>query len=233
MGTSVPFFLFLERRKTMKIINASYEILTPITGNELKEIEWVGRTCYKSENNITEDSARDFVKKLIKNHHEAMLEHSSLCVKFICDRGVSHELVRHRLASFAQESTRCNYSGDKFGNELTFIKPCFFEDVDPNYEIWRTSMAVVEDSYLTMIKNGAKPQEARSVLPNSIKTEVIMTANYREWRHFLNLRATRATGPAHPQMEELAVPLLSELTELIPEVFDDIYLKYLNLPIIK
>lgn len=205
----------------MKIINASYEILTPITGEELKAIERAGRTCYKSEKNITEDSAKEFVKKLIKNDHEAMLEHSSLCVKFICDRGVSHELVRHRLASFAQESTRyCNYGKD---GELTFIKPCFFDDLrGDDYELWRTAISVAEDVYLTMIRNGCTPQEARSVLPNSIKTEVIMTANYREWRHFFNLRAARATGPAHPQMEELTVPLLNEIATKIPVVFDDI-----------
>lgn len=210
----------------MNIINASYEILTPITGEELKAIEKAGRTCYKSEKNITDDSAREFVKKLIKNGHEAMLEHSSLSVKFICDRGVSHELVRHRLASFAQESTRyCNYAKN---GELTFIKPCFFDDFrGVDYELWRTAMVTAEDAYLTMIRNGCTPQEARSVLPNSIKTEVIMTANYREWRHFLNLRAARATGPAHPQMEELTIPLLKELTNLIPDVFDDIYIKYL------
>lgn len=213
----------------MKIINASYEILTPITGDELKAIERAGRTCYKSEKNITEDSARDFVKKLIKNHHEAMLEHSSLSVKFICDRGVSHELVRHRLASFAQESTRyCNYGQDKFGNELTFIKPCFWAEESREYSNWLQAMSLAEMAYLTALDYGCAPQQARSVLPNSIKTEVIMTANYREWRHFLNLRAARATGPAHPQMEELAVPLLGKLAKLIPEVFDDIYDRYLQ-----
>lgn len=212
----------------MKIVNASYEILTPITGNELKEIERAGRTCYKSEKNITDKSAKDFVKRLISNGHEAMLEHSSLSVKFICDRGVSHELVRHRLASFAQESTRfCNYSQDRFGNELTFIKPCFWEETSINYLTWVKIMDNVEKTYLELLNRGAEPQQARSILPNSIKTEIIMTANYREWRHFLNLRAARATGPAHPQMEELAVPLLKELCNLIPNVFDDIYINYL------
>lgn len=214
----------------MKIINASYEILTPITGEELKMIERGGRTCYKSEDKITDESARKFVKNLIKRGHEAMLEHASLSVKFICDRGVSHELVRHRLASFAQESTRyCNYSQDKFGNELTFIKPCFWDDDDYNYIVWKTAMDDAESHYLEMICNGASPQEARSVLPNSIKTEVIMTANYREWRHFFWLRAARKTGPAHPQMEELTVPLLKEVYNLIPDVFDDIFLTRLEI----
>lgn len=207
----------------MKIINASTEILTPITGDELKQIEYAGRTCYKSEDKITDDSAKKFVENLIKRGHEAMLEHSSLSVKFICDRGVSHELVRHRLASFAQESTRyCNYSKDKFGKELTFIKPCFLEDGTDPYIYWKNAMSDAEMYYFSMLGGGCIPQEARSVLPNSIKTEVVMTANYREWRHFFWLRAARKTGPAHPQMEELAVPLLYEVSGLIPVVFDDI-----------
>ena len=207
----------------MKIINASTEILTPITGDELRQIEYAGRTCYKSEDKITDDSAKKFVENLIKRGHEAMLEHSSLSVKFICDRGISHELVRHRLASFAQESTRyCNYSQDKFGNELTFIKPIFFEEGTDSYKYWENAMVDAEIHYFSMLDSGCTPQEARSVLPNSIKTEVVMTANYREWRHFFWLRAAHKTGPAHPQMEELTVPLLYEVSGLIPVVFDDI-----------
>lgn len=219
----------------MKVIRAGYEILTPILGNELRMIELAGRTCYKSENKITDTSSVNFANDLIKRHHEAMLEHSSLSVKFICDRGVSHELVRHRLASFAQESTRyCNYSNGKFENELTFIEPFFFFDVvekpltEEEVRIntykkaqWISAMKNAEMSYFNLIKAGATPQEARSVLPNSIKTEVIMTANYREWRHFFNLRAARATGPAHPQMEEITRPLLAELASKIPIIFDD------------
>lgn len=213
----------------MKIISAGYEILTPITGEELKMIELAGRTCYKSEDKITDESARKFVKMLIKRGHEAMLEHSSLSVKFICDRGVSHELVRHRLSSFAQESTRyCNYSLNKFGNELTFIKPCFWDEHSSQYHTWVKAMNNAENAYFDLLLKTATPQEARSVLPNSIKTEVIMTANYREWRHFFNLRAARATGPAHPQMEEITIPLLKDVVNQIPEVFDDIYLKYLE-----
>lgn len=210
----------------MKTIKAGYEILTPITGSELLMIERAGRTCYKSEDKITMASAEEFVRKMIKNHHEAMLEHSSLTIKFICDRGVSHEIVRHRLASFGQESTRfCNYAGNKFGNELTFIEPFFFEKNTKKYNDWEWAMQKAEDAYMSLIENGATPQEARSVLPNSVKTEVIMTANYREWRHFFNLRAARATGPAHPQMEEITRSLLHELTHKIPVVFDDIYAK--------
>lgn len=208
----------------MKIINANYEILTPITGDELRFIERAARTCYKSEDNITKASTKTFVKGLIERGHEAMLEHGpSLSVKFICDRGVSHELVRSRLASFAMESTRyCNYNSDKFGNELTFIKPCFWDEGTNKYNNWEQAMSLAELSYLTAIDYGCTPQQARSVLPHSIKTEIIMTANYREWRHFFNLRAARATGQAHPQMEELTVPLLRELIVKIPIVFDDI-----------
>lgn len=210
----------------MKVINPSFEILTPITGNELKLIEAAGRTCYKSENNITDESSKKFVAGLIKRGHEAMLEHSFLSIRFICDRGVSHELVRHRLASFAQESTRyCNYNKDKFGNELTFIKPLFLEPGTDDYRLWANAMLQAEYRYMQLIQNGRTPQEARSVLPNSVKTEVVMSTNYREWRHFFKLRAARATGPAHPQMEELTRPLLEELKKLIPVVFDDIVIK--------
>ena len=210
----------------MKVINPSFEILTPITGNELKLIEAAGRTCYKSENNITDESSKKFVAGLIKRGHEAMLEHSFLSIRFICDRGVSHELVRHRLASFAQESTRyCNYNKDKFGNELTFIKPLFFDPNTYDYRMWENAMEQAEYRYMQLIQNGRTPQEARSVLPNSVKTEVVMSTNYREWRHFFKLRAARATGPAHPQMEELTRPLLEELKKLIPVVFDDIVIK--------
>lgn len=207
-----------------------YEILTDITGNELKLIELAGRTCYKSEDKITDDSAKKFVSNIIKRGHEAMLEHSILSVKFICDRGVSHELVRHRLASFAQESTRyCNYGKNKFGNECTFIEPFFFRrkgtsdrDNDALYNIWLDDCEFSEKTYLRMLELGATPQEARSVLPNSIKTEVVVTMNYREWRHFFKLRAARFTGPAHPQMEEITRPLFEEVKRLIPVVFDDI-----------
>ena len=205
----------------MKVIVARYEILDQIDGMEvLKKIERVARTCYKSEDYIKEGSAERLVKSLINRGHEAMLEHYSFSIKFICDRGVSHELVRHRMASFAQESTRyCNYSKDKFGNELTFIKPCFFEKGEQKYNIWEISMERAEKTYFNLLSVGCTPEQARSVLPNSIKTEVVMTANLREWRHFLKLRTAQA---AHLQMRELTIPLLKELKEKIPVMFDDI-----------
>lgn len=210
----------------MQIIKARYDILTPISEGgieELKHIEKIARVCYKSEDKISEDgsSAKKLIKNLIDRGHEAMIEHSSLSVKFICDRGVSHELVRHRIASFAQESTRyCNYANDKFGNELTFILPLFWDDKPSDlYFKWFEAMKDAENHYLYLIENGAQPQEARSVLPNSIKTEITITANYREWRNFFKLRTAKA---AHPQMRELTIPLLAELKEKIPVIFDDI-----------
>ena len=205
----------------MKIIDARYEILDKIDGMEvLKKIERVARTCYKSEDYIKEGSAERLVKSLIDRGHEAMLEHYSFSIKFVCDRGVSHELVRHRVASFAQESTRyCNYSKDKFGNELTFIRPCFWEENTHEYFSWCESMGNAEKGYFELLKLEATPEQARSILPNSIKTEIVMTANLREWRHFLKLRTAQA---AHPQMRELTIPLLKELKEKIPVIFDDI-----------
>ena len=205
----------------MKIINACYSIETPIDGAEiLKRIEKAGRTCYKSEDRITEESAKSFVQKLIERGHESVLEHASITVRFICDRGISHEIVRHRLASYSQESTRyCNYSGDRFGSELTFIKPCFWKEWTLAYKQWSLAVSFAEKEYFALLDCGCTPQEARSVLPSSTKTEVVMTANLREWRHFFKLRTAKA---AHPQMRELTVPLLHELQERIPVVFDDI-----------
>ena len=209
----------------MRVIEPSYEILTEISEGgvkELQHIEKIGRVCYKSEDKITEDgeSAKKFVKMLIDRGHEAMIEHSSLSVKFIVDRGVSHELVRHRIASFAQESTRyCNYSKDKFENGITFIKPFFFGEDTQNYKEWIYAMGIAEKSYLQMLKDGATPQEARSVLPNSTKTEISITANYREWRNFFKLRTAKA---AHPQMTQITRPLLKELKTRLPIIFDDI-----------
>jgi thymidylate synthase (FAD) len=207
----------------MKIIKPSYEIIDNIDGQAiLKKIEYCARVSHKSEDRITETSAAPFVKKIIELGDESVLEHVSITVKFICDRGVSHELVRHRLASFTQESTRyCNYSKDGYGHEITVIQPPFGTDIlgIARAEAWRHEMKAAEKAYFQLLEAGAKPEEARSVLPNSLKTEVIMTANLREWRHVLSLRADRR---AHPQMRELMIPLLYELQEKIPVVFDDI-----------
>lgn len=203
----------------MKIVKPSFEILTKMDGMEvLRMLEIAGRTCYKSEDKITDNSAKTFVAKIIKNGHEAMIEHFSVSVRVICDRGVTHEIVRHRLASYAQESTRyCNYSKDKFGNEITVIEPPGLPT--SQYFYWQEACEIAESRYFRMLEAGATPQMARSVLPNSLKTEIVITMNLREWRHFFKLR----TAPtAHPQMREIAIPLLNSFTSLIPVIFDDL-----------
>lgn len=205
----------------MKIIKAYHEIMTPIDGVQiLKHIENCGRICYKSEHKITEDSYLTFAKNIVKRGHEAVIEHCSLSVKFVCDRGVSHEIVRHRMASYCQESTRyCNYSKDDFQGEITVIEPIFLEQSTDGYSMWEEACQIAERAYFKMLDWGCSPQEARAVLPNSLKTEIVMTANLREWRHFLKLRTSKA---AHPQIREIAIPLLKELKERIPVIFDDI-----------
>lgn len=221
----------------MNKIKASYEILTPISEGGIKElqhIEKIGRVCYKSEDYITEDgeSARKFVAMLIRNGHEAMIEHSFLSVKFTVDRGVSHELVRHRIASFAQESTRyCNYAKDKFGAECAFIdlepgimldnkmKKMSGEEIALVMAEWTNAMEDAERHYMRLLELGATPQIARAVLPNSTKTEITVSANYREWRNFFKLRVP---ADVHPQMREVTIPLLRELKGMIPVIFDDI-----------
>ena len=205
----------------MKIIEPSIEIISKINGEEiLKTLEQCGRVCYKSEDKITEDSAKKFIGNIIKSGHEAVIEHYSITVKFICDRAVTHEIVRHRIASYCQESTRyCNYSKDKFNNEITVIKPVFWNENDFNYITWKAACLQAENYYFLLLKNGATPQEARSVLPNSLKTEIMVTMNLREWRHFLKLRTSKA---AHPQIREVATMVLNQFKEQIPIIFDDI-----------
>lgn len=203
----------------MKIIKPSVELMSEIDPIEyLKKIERCGRVCYKSEDKITDSSAEAFVRRLIKNGHEAMIEHGdSISIKFICDRGVSHEIVRHRLFSFAQESTRyCNYGKD---DEITVIDPGFWGVADLNYELWYVAMMETESAYLALIRNGATPQEARSVLPNSLKTEIIVTGNSREWRHFFSLRLAKT---AHPNMREVARMAYTILLTKLPALFEDI-----------
>src|SRR3990170_5988159 len=209
----------------MKIIKPSIEVLDILDQVAiLKRLELVGRTCYKSEDKITDDSCIEFVKKIISSGHETVIEHEKITVRVICDRGVTHEIVRHRIASYSQESTRyCNYSKDKFGNEITVIEPCFWnsggEPDNSKRAIWEESMRSAEKAYFKLIELGASPQEARSVLPNSLKTEIVMTMNLREWRHFFKLRTAET---AHPQMREIARPLLDEFKKQIPVIFDDI-----------
>lgn len=205
----------------MNIMKPAVELVTPIDGRDILErLERCGRVCYKSESRITEGSAEKFLAGIVKRGHEAVLEHCSVTVKFICDRGVSHEIVRHRLASYCQESTRyCNYEKDCFGSEISVIQPCYLEEGTDAYEIWQRSCSAAEAAYFDLLHSGCTPQEARAVLPNSLKTELIMTANMREWRHFFKLRCSSA---AHPQMREVAWMLLKEFQSKIPILFDDI-----------
>lgn len=213
----------------MRIIKASFEVMRPQRMDDTSRkaiysaIEQAGRVCYKTEYKIGEDSAEKFIKALVSHGHEAMLEHASLTVRFIVDRGVSHELVRHRLASFAQESTRyCNYSKDQFGSEITVIEPCFYREGSPSYDVWKKSCETCEKAYFDLLEIGDMPQMARDVLPTSTKTEVVMTANIREWRHFFKLRALGTTGAPHPQMREVALPLLHMMAEFLPPLFGDL-----------
>ena len=209
----------------MKIAKPHFIIEDTINGDEiLKKIEKAGRTSYKSEDRITPESAKEFIKKIMSLGHESVIEHEKITVRVICDRGISHEIVRRRIASYTQESTRfCNYSKGKFGSEITVIEPCFWdlskEEDRKKYGIWKKTMENVEKTYMELIQLGAKPEEARSVLPNSLKTEIVITMNLREWRHFFKLRTSKR---AHPQMREIAIPLLHEFKKRIPIVFDDI-----------
>ena len=224
----------------MKLVHQGHQILSRISIGgieELQRIEIAGRTCYKSEDKISPDgeSAKRFVKMIIDNGHEAMLEHSSLSVRFICSRGVSHEIVRHRLFSFAQESTRyCNYSKGKFDSQCTFIVPpdqewgVDTEEYQDEYDesetdsakiVWYASLKIIEDDYMCLLKEGWKPEQARDVLPNALKTEIVVTGNYREWRHFFKLRTDKA---AHPHIRLLAQETLEDLKYRIPVVFDDL-----------
>lgn len=207
----------------MKCIKASYEIFTdlsdPIT-TILKPIERAGRICYKSENNITDDSCITFCKNILNRGHEAVIEHSQLSVKFTIDRAIANELVRHRIASYCQESSRyCNYSKNKFGNEIKVIIPEELENDVVNYSVWYESCMHSENAYMALLSNNVKPELARNVLPLSTATEIIVTTNIREWRQIFRLRTSQF---AHPQMRSIMISLLKELKEKIPVLFDDI-----------
>lgn len=215
----------------MRLLRPSYKIESPIDPGLLLRIEAAGRTCYKSEEKIGEGSAERFIKMLITKGHESVLEHEKLTVRFICDRGVSHELVRHRIASFSQESTRyCDYNKGHVEFIIppwTSINPGEYRYGDailvPKISLadmrWLTFMGLVEKQYKELREAGWKPEQARTVLPNSLKTEIVVTANIREWRLIFRQRTSPA---AHPQMRELMVPLLGELAGVYPALFKDI-----------
>jgi thymidylate synthase (FAD) len=186
----------------------------------MHRIERACRTCYRSENLITEDSYKNLLKNCINRGHESILEHEKISIRMICDIGVYKDLTRHRFASFSIESTRyCNYGKDKFDNEIKFIKPVHIEEGTKIFEIWQSGLQGIENAYLEMAKEGALPDQMRMILPHSTAAEVNMTANIREWRHILSLRCQKMT---HPAIRQLLIPFLLKLKEDMPELFEDV-----------
>lgn len=220
MGELMTEYKVFEETENLVIVEPSIELIFPPSYDELmKRIEVCGKTAYKAEGNIREGSAEAFVKKIISLGHESVLEHGFITVKAVCDRGVSHEIVRHRIASYTQESTRyCNYATDKFRNKLWVVKPVFLQAGSENYSWWKKSMESIAATYKEMIGKGWKPEEARAVLPNSLKTEICITMNVREWRHFFRLRTE---VNAHPQIRELANMILARFKADYPALFSD------------
>ena len=208
----------LKRHFKIRTVEQSVELLW-CTPEPEKQIEIAGRTCYKSEDKITATSAYDFCKRMVKSRHLAMIEHAVASFKIVTDRGISHEIVRHRLASYAQESPRyCNYSKDKFANHCTFVRP-FEPQNEQKNKVWEKACVCAEEAYFLMLEQGQPAQTARAVLPTCLKTEIVMTANLREFRHFITLRKSKA---AHPQIRIIAQKMLSELVEIAPSIFEDL-----------
>jgi thymidylate synthase (FAD) len=181
----------------------------------LKKLERAGRICYKSEDRITPTSAQAFYKGLLKRNHMAIAEHVSLTVFVTTDRGVSHEIVRHRIASYAQESTR--YVNHKGGAKFIDPRPHFTNP--KSISVWAEAMFAAEGYYQQLIALGETPQMARAVLPNSTKTEIVITMNLREWIHFFSLRYLGSTGKPHPQMKETAGLILKKFMRYYPNIF--------------
>ncbi len=205
----------------VKVVEQSFKILTPIDADSvLRHIEMCGRTCYQSFDKISEDSHLKFAKHIIDRHHESVIEHFSVSVRFIVDRAIANELERHRLSSFSQESTRyCCYSKDKFGQEITVIPPIEILPDTPAFSIWLEACQQIEKKYFELIQNGQKAENARAVLPCCLKTEMVMTANLREWRHVFKMRCSDA---AHPDVRFLMRDLRDTFKEKIPLIFDDL-----------
>ena len=181
----------------------------------MKNIERACRTCYRSENFITEESYKKLLKNCINRGHESVLEHEKITVRMTCDIGVYKDLTRHRFGSFSIESTRyCNYSKDKFDNNIKFIEPIYFDDGDKG-QLWADTMMEIESQYMKMATAGCTPDEMRMILPHSTAAEVTMTANIREWRHILDLRTKKMT---HPAIRQLLIPLLLKFQEDMPEL---------------
>ena len=205
----------------MKIINQSISIMDDIDSDKiLAKLERCGRICYKSEDRITEESSKKFITSIIRSGHESVLEHQSITVVATTSRSVSHQLVRHRIASYSQESQRyVNYSKEKFNNEIVFIHPRKLIKGTNLYQMWESSISEAESSYFDLLEMGANPEDAREVLPNSTKTEIVITMNMRSWRHFLKIRTAK---DADPKIRELAYMILGEFKQKIQVIFDDI-----------
>lgn len=204
----------------MKIVKPVVEIEKVDYNKIMKNLERACRTCYRSENNITEESYKTLLKNCINRGHESILEHEKITIRMICDVGVYKDLTRHRIASFSIESTRyCNYGKDKFENEIKFIEPVNIDENTEIYEEWKTACSEIEKHYLKMVSLGATPDQMRMILPHSTAAQVTMTANIREWKHIL---ALRANAHAHPAVEQVMIPLLIHFKEKMPEIFDNI-----------
>lgn len=208
----------------MIIEKASYEIIDELDKTDiLKKIERIGKVCYDSKDKILDDSADGFVRNLIERKHLTPIEHFSFTVIFQTSRAIADELARHRLMSPMMRSTRyCDYSGSKYNGEITVIRPYYIEPDTEEYAVWYKSCHYAEMQYMRLRELGFTPEKARGVLPLDIKTEFVLTGNLRNWRHVLQLRAADYTGPAHPAMHELMIPLLMELRTKLPAIFEDI-----------
>ena len=204
----------------MEIVKPWVEIEAYDAKKIMKNLERACRTCYRSENLITDDSYKTLLKNCINRGHESILEHEKITVRLFCDVGAYKDLTRHRAGTaFSIESTRyCNYSKDKYTNNIKFIDPIFIND-EKNYELWKKSMQNIENYYIEMAKNGAKTDELRMLLPHSTAAEVTMTCNIREWKHVLSLRCSKTV---HPSIRQLLIPILLKFKKDMPEIFDEV-----------
>lgn len=204
----------------MKIIEPTIEIENVDYKKIMKNLEKACRTCYRSEDKITDESYKTLLKNCINRGHESILEHEKITIQMVCDIGVYKDLTRHRIASFSIESTRyCNYGKDKFENQIKFIKPVNMEENTELYAEWKNNCEEIEKHYIKMAKLGATPDQMRMILPHSTAALVTMTANVREWKHILELRAS---AHAHPSVEQVMIPLLIHFKENMPEIFENI-----------
>ena len=206
----------------MNIVEPSFTVLYPKSKTEaldsLRRVELAGRVCYKSEDRVTDDSYHRFIQMLMQRGHWSVIEHATMTAHLVTNRGVTHELVRHRVASFSQESTRyCNYNKGKFRGEITVVSPTHL--TDENLEAWRTGVHAAETAYMQMIQSGVSPQIARGVLPNDLKAEIVVTANLREWHHIFSMRCA---ANAHPHIRQLMKLGLPQMIDWYAPVFDDL-----------